>query len=311
MTAESPPDYEQLLREFREHHGRLRSLVGRPDRGEAPSSADELIREIDEIGERLLVADEELRVQSEELASAQSNLSDVLSAYENLFMDAPIPYVQTDLDGVIVRNNRAAAQLIMASAAGASRTLVGLVRLADRGAVRGLLSHLRTEQIPAPDTGRHGVPPVEVSLQQATGTLPVVLSAQLMLTGMTAPLVHWELRPRPAGAGAPGPAAAQAATVVSMTAAVRDIAALGDLAAMAEAIAAAARALVPGATGTALMLRRARDRVEVAGASDADARMVTDLQRGLHEGPALEVLRAGVAARSDSLSDDHRWLPCR
>jgi GAF domain-containing protein len=120
-------------------------------------------------------------------------------------------------------------------------------------------------------------------------------------------MVHWELRPRPdAGAQIASPTAGVAAAV-SMATAIRAIAALGDLGEMATGISAAGQSLVAGTTGTALALRRARDRVDVAGASDANARMVTEFQRSLREGPALDALRAGVVAHTDSLADDSRW----
>jgi PAS domain-containing protein len=306
MNAQPSPDLEQLLSEFRQHHERLRSLVGPADVNAAPSSAKDLIHEIDEIGERLLVADEELRVQSEELASAQHNLTDVLSAYEHLFMDAPVPYVQTDVEGMIVRNNRAAAQIIGSSALGSSRTMVSLFRLADRGAVRDLLSRVRADP-PAPQDSQRDNRPVEVSIEHSGGTVPVVVSAQLLLPGEASALVHWELRPLAATTGQAPSVPPDVAMVVSMATALREVAATTDLPAMASRIIASGRSLVSGADGTALALRRARDRVDVPSASDSDARGATELQRSLREGPAVDTLRTGAVTRTDSLSDDLRW----
>jgi len=306
MTAESSPDLEQLLREFRRHHDRLRSLAGPADMQSSASSTEDLIREIDLIGEHLLVADEELRTQSEELASAHSNLTDILTAYERLFMDAPVPYLQTDLDGVILRSNRAAARMVDASSAGSSRTLAGLFSLADRKAVCDLLSQIRLRS-GATSLARHqGIRPIEASLQQAGGTVPVILSAQLMLPTAAPTLVHWEVRPHAAAPVAVGSGRC-AATVVAMTTALQRIAASADLASMAERIVAAGPSLVPNAAGCALVLRRARDRTEIAGASDARIRHITDLQFSMRQGPAVDALHAGVAARSDSLCEDRRW----
>ncbi len=306
MTTESSSDLEQLLREFRRHHDRLRSLAGPPDMQAVASSTDDLIREIDLIGEQLLVADEELRVQSEELASAHSTLTDILTAYEQLFMDAPVPYLQTDLDGVILRKNRAAGRIADASAAGSSRTLAGLFALADRPAVRDLLSHIRLSFASTALTRLPDIRPVEASLQQAGRSVPVVLSAQLMLPTAAATLVHWELRPRTAGPVAVG-SAPSVTTVVSMAAALQKIASAADLASMADRIAAAGSSLVPNASGCALVLRRARDRTKIASASDARARHITDLQRSAQQGPAFDAVQTGVVVRTDSLCDDRRW----
>lgn len=306
MTTEPSPDLEQLLCEFRRHHDRLRSLAGAADVQSTASSSETLIREIDEIGERFLVADEELRVQSEELASAQSNLTEALTAYEHLFMDAPVPYVQTDLDGVILRKNRAAERLIAATTPGSSRTLLGLFSLPDRAAVRNLLSQVRLDQAATALDSRRDTGPVEASLHQEDRTVPVLLSAQLTLSTAVTTLVHWEMRLRaakPAAAASPP----TVAVIVSLTAALQQVAAAPDLTSMADRMVTAARLLVPGAVGSALVLRRARDRVEVAGASDAGARLITDLQRSVRQGPALDALRAGGVARTDSLSDDPRW----
>jgi len=306
MTTHSfPDDIDRLLIEFRAHRERLRWLVGTRQVSTAAAGHEDLIREVDEIGERLLVADEELRVQTEALADTQGNLARVLSAYENLFMEAPVPYVHTDNQGIIQRNNRAAAGLIAGSGT-PSRAIVSLFRASDRGAVRDLLSRVRAEDPRSPAVRSRPVPSIEVALQQGDDLMPVVVSAQLILPGGAAPLVHWELRPRPASPLAPSPAA-DASAVVSMTAALREIAGRPDLGDMAETIATAGQSLVPSATGAALTLRRARDRVDVAAATDANARMFTEAQPALRQGPALDTLRSGVVARTDSLADDPRW----
>ena len=74
--------------------------------------AEELIDEVTELGEQLLVADEELRTQQEALADARLSLEIVAVRNEELFEAASSAYVITDLDGRIVRTNRSAAALI-------------------------------------------------------------------------------------------------------------------------------------------------------------------------------------------------------
>jgi GAF domain-containing protein len=97
------------------------------------------------------------------------------------------------------------------------------------------------------------------------------------------------------------------ATVVAVSSAVHAVAAAADSSAMADRIVDAGRSLVPGTSGCALAVRRARDRLEIGAASSADARLVTDLQRSLREGPVLDAMRSGEPVRTTSLGEDPRW----
>src|SRR5262249_37141868 len=138
---QAPIGVSELVNRLRMQQERLLRL-----RSAVPAdSVDELSSTIDEIGENILVADEELRVQAEQLSASTNSLQRVVQAYEELFADAPVGYVQTDGDGAIIRVNRVAAQLAMLDAwPGRPRTMVGLFRPEDRSAIRRAVSRSRS-----------------------------------------------------------------------------------------------------------------------------------------------------------------------
>lgn len=73
-----------------------------------------------------------------------------------------------------------------------------------------------------------------------------------------------------------------------------------------EHVAERALALVPAADGVVVAVRRPSGAVEVA-ATEADARGVDALQRGLREGPVLDAVTAGLPVGTGDLSGDGRW----
>lgn len=73
-----------------------------------------------------------------------------------------------------------------------------------------------------------------------------------------------------------------------------------------HAVAARAHALAPGADGVVVAVRRPSGMLEVA-ATDADAREVDALQRGLREGPVLDAVAAGLPAGTGRLTGEDRW----
>jgi PAS domain S-box-containing protein len=67
--------------------------------------------------EELLVADAELRLQNEEIASARDVLEEERQRYQDLFEFAPDGYLVTDPDGLILEANQAASRLLGVPAA--------------------------------------------------------------------------------------------------------------------------------------------------------------------------------------------------
>jgi PAS domain S-box-containing protein len=90
---------------------RLRDSVSVPTSG-----LEALLGELDETWEELLVAEEELRHQTDELVSSQSALALERERYQWLFEFAPDPYVVTNRQGIVRNANRAALGLLSATA---------------------------------------------------------------------------------------------------------------------------------------------------------------------------------------------------
>ena len=106
----SQEDLDAFLARIRRHGGRVSQLGTGPsfDAREALLAA---LTELEMMYEDLLVADEELRVQSEELRASHYTLAATRSRYAELFAAAPVGYVVTTGDGIILETNRLAAEL--------------------------------------------------------------------------------------------------------------------------------------------------------------------------------------------------------
>jgi PAS domain-containing protein len=107
----SQADLDVFLARVRRHGGRMSQLAERPaqDAQEALLAA---LTELETMYEDLLVADEELRVQSEHLRASQAALAATRSRYLDLFAAAPVGYLVTTAEGIILESNRVAADLL-------------------------------------------------------------------------------------------------------------------------------------------------------------------------------------------------------
>ncbi|HLY35055.1 MAG TPA: hypothetical protein VKQ07_11025, partial [Jatrophihabitantaceae bacterium] len=110
MTDSHPTSDE--IREFLDELDIRRNRLLELARAESSDTAADLIAAIDDIGAQLMVADEELRVQNEQLTRSARQLDLLVAAHEELFANAPTAYVQSDSDGLVVRMNRAARELL-------------------------------------------------------------------------------------------------------------------------------------------------------------------------------------------------------
>ena len=134
----SPVELDRFLAELGGRRARLLELVDSQDPGVAA-----LVEELTDLGEQLIVADEELRVQQEELTEARSRWRNWPHERELLFQSSTHPYVLTDQRGVVQRANRAADRLIRQPAARRTpRPIATWFEVADRPAMRGLISAL-------------------------------------------------------------------------------------------------------------------------------------------------------------------------
>jgi PAS domain-containing protein len=237
VLVTSGPELDRFLVELSTRRQRILRLTEPP----SPSAAD-LVDELHELSEQLIVADEELRVQQEELDGARADLL-ALSAERDLLLEhSTKAYVLTDEQGVIVQWTRAARQLVRQPQARlVPRPVATWFEVADRRTVRSLLSRATSGAGPHRAVGLRllapGAEPIRVDLDVET------------ITGVDErPLLRWELVP----------AAAR----------------LHALAAPAqEADAGAALALELAATAVELQRTRTRDEL-VASTRDAALRLV-------------------------------------
>ena len=156
------------------------------NRGEVESwSMEELVQEVETQLEELQVAKEELRVQQGELESALDLAHRERRRYEELFRNAPIPYLTTNAVGKMRDVNRAASELLgrpPASVLGKPIT----VYLGGRSELRARLNRLaRLEPVEEweteldPKTGR--AIPVRVSATAFPGLVPESLEVRWVL----------------------------------------------------------------------------------------------------------------------------------
>jgi PAS domain-containing protein len=305
----SAEDVRRFLRQLREGRERLR-LLARDIPGE---SADEFADAIDQIAEQMLVADEELRVQSEQLEQSSRRLDLLVAVHEELFTAAPTPYLETDADGVIVRYNRAARRLLnLPPVSTRTLTLTGLVRNADRHAVRNLLSRLRSGEPVAPFTGRAELLEVTV-VTGSGGPTPVVLSGRRSSdAGTGQPLLHWELQP--AGLRAPSaaldPSAAPPAdreAVRTLAAAATDLAEQQTPAATLEHVATQALRAVPGCEEVGVTVVRSHGRIDTPACTGELSAVCDQLQYELNEGPCLGAVGDSRPIRVTDMATETRW----
>jgi PAS domain-containing protein len=118
--------------------------------------------------EELKVAEEELVQQNEELLSARDAIESASRYFRRLFDDAPLPYVVTDICGIITHANRAAAAFFKRPAELLERKpLLSFVPLDRRGPFRDAINRLPLVDV-AHDWRvnllRHGDSPVPVSI---------------------------------------------------------------------------------------------------------------------------------------------------
>lgn len=273
-----------------------------------------LTQAIDAVSEQLLVVDEELRVQNEQLKHSSRRLGLLAAEHEELFTNAPIAYVKTDADGLILRCNWAAHRLLdLPSDPRARHTLTGRVALDSRPALRTLITRLRerrsgTQLGVAPE-------PIEVQISRPDGpTVPVIITGWASRTSASGrPALHFELRERVLPNAAGEPAAGRLAVggrpqlIATIAAATAELALQDDLAATLEEVARQALAAVPACDEAGLTLRRAGRPLETRTCTGEMAAACERVQCELGEGPSLGAIDAARVIRVRDLADDARW----
>lgn len=178
-------DLDRFLTELDTRRARLLKLA------EPPGSNDaDLLEEMNELSEQLIVADEELRVQQEELDSARRALVSLSAERDLLLQYSTRAYVITDPNGVVVQATRAVQQLIPQPATRRTRRPIATwFEVADRRTVRAMIS--RVSSTGEPQHAERVV--VRAPLGQAIAVAVAVQSVTDGTDGRS--LLRWELTP--------------------------------------------------------------------------------------------------------------------
>lgn len=297
-----------FLGDLREQRERLLALAA-----QRPGSADDLALAIDQIGEELLVADEELRAQNDELVESTHRLDIAIAAYEQLFSDAPIAWVQTDADGVLLRYNHAARRLFgLPTTTWRSRTLSYLIAPGDRRAFRGLVARVRDSAVGEQFT--HPMERMETAVIKPDGSSTrVILSGRRSAEAMGGrSVLHWELHEPGRDEVTPLPFARPAASEVraqidGLVHAAAEIARQETpVATLREVVRQAAEA-VSACDDAGIVLTRGRGRIDVPATDGELAAECDHLQQKLVEGPWPDAVGQAVPVVVTDVRTDPRW----
>jgi PAS domain S-box-containing protein len=296
-------ELQHFLDDLDDRRQRLLRLTG-PAGADAMAMRDELA----ELSERLMVADEELRVQQEELHQTRTVADSVSRGYADLVDSAADALVLTDENGAVLRSSRAARRLTGQGPSAALRPIATWFQVTDRAAVRAAISAAKR---PGGGTVELGGMTVRKANGSQTGVL-VTATVAVRLSERHSRLL-WRLTPlesaRPDLRVVPDDGAHEETDhgtddVERLTDVIIRLSRADCLDDVLVAIADGARSYVPSVVFADVYLsdRQAAERRS----GDSSLRHLNELQRGLGEGPALDAL-AGQEISSPDLQVDLRW----
>jgi len=316
MTT-STAELDRFLADLSGRRQRLLRLVSPPDEPveaatgsgqepEAAAAASDLIAELYELSEQLIVADEELRVQQEELDSTRQQLTMLVAERDALFESSAAALVLTDDRGVVLQISRAAAALVRQPAARqAPRPIATWFAVEDRTRVRTLISRR--------DLGQP-LTLAEATLRRGDGTT-VVVGVDVTLAdepGDGGQRLRWELSavPEPQGTGGAPASGGRSGFASELTEMTTRLAAVTSVPETLVAVAEEAVRLVPGAEEALLVAlgkRGLRDVLAGAGRAlqdEAADELVVPLVLAGHAAVEL-CLRS---SRPQTFDDEARWI---
>jgi len=266
----------------------------------------DLMDELNEVGEQLIVADEELRVQQEELEEARAALLSLRAERDLLLEHSGKAYVVTDDRGVVVRASRTAQQIVhQPQTRMTPRPIASWFEVPDRRAVRGLIGRVTATGEPQRATGVRVRTPDDDPLAV---DLVVDRAAE---AGDGQPLLRWELRPDAGPVqAAPGVAGLEEdrdalpelALRLAGTAVQLELCETRDD--LAEWVVDTAVRLVPRARHASLVVQSSRVPPEPAAATSDVARWADGVQLAERVGPVHSALTASAPVRSNRLLEE-------
>lgn len=177
-------ELHQLLADLGDRRERLLALVGPEDQGQA-----DLLADLTELSEQLLVADEELRVQQEELEDTRTQLTALVADRDALLAASPDALVVTDSRGLVLQSTRVADTLIRQPMARyAPRPIATWFEVKYRNRIRQMIRHLGRDQL---------VPVEPAVLRRSDGmSLPVLVEVlRSSQPGDPGYVLRWKLTP--------------------------------------------------------------------------------------------------------------------
>jgi PAS domain-containing protein len=281
----------------------LAKLAGDPG-AEPAGQRDELAAEVAACGDDLHIAEEELRVQCEELAAVRLELETVTARHEALNADRTADVI-TDRNGIVVEANQAAQQLFDRPGRPRGRTSFPMwFAEPDRSRIRSLISS-------ATEAGQRRSAQVSRPGDEPAGDITLRVSVELRVEPRTgAALLCWALTPaEPEGQLLPTDPDDAVGRVLSL--------ARADLAAQVSAEAAPdtwlARVLelavrwVPGAEQASLCQVPGRGKLRILAATDDRALACDKIQRATGQGPTFEATVEHAPVHVDDLAQERRW----
>lgn len=194
MVAES--DLDDFLTQL--HARRLGLLAAGAQRPDEVS--DELFAELAELGEQLLVADEELRTQQDELEAAREALIVAQARSDQLFGSSSTAYLLTDAQGVILESNRAALHLLAEpSPPRTSRPIATKFTVEYRRRIRSMLSQAKL----SPESAATPIEDNAALARLDGGIMRVRVRVVPVVDGQGDTAFSWELIPAPAAVQTP------------------------------------------------------------------------------------------------------------
>jgi PAS domain S-box-containing protein len=300
---------DAFSRELRSARERIAELQRRAGAGPDPGGGllPEVLAELDVAIEELSVTGQELRSQTDELATTRLALEAQRERYQELFESAPVAYLITDPLARIGEANRAAARLVgVEQRFLTGKPLAAYVASSDRWAFRAMVNRLRRgddDRVADRPLGlrRRGGEVVPV-----VATVEPVRDRQGELAGLRWLLRAPEAAPVADQALPAEPAVAQDRARRHHLAALEGLELAADLDGTLQVLADAGMALL-GVDGIGLMLADSQGRLRVAGGSDEAVLAFLRAQEHAVKGPGVHAFLLERAVQTGDLARDPRW----
>ena len=261
---------------------------------------DDMREHLASVSEELRVADEELRAQQELIDGLLRGRSADQLAGLRLTAALPVPLLETDRDGLVLRGNPAAAILLQVAVTRLrGKPLASYVQGPDRRAVRTALSRTVAE-----DRIQHLTMAV-----QPRGLAPIQVDAVVLPTADQAPApdetrataARWVLAPR-----VPSEAAAEADMLTALGALATVSVVDGDLPAALGRLAELAMRGIGPATAASLVIGRPGAPTALV-STDRDAQAADGAQFTAGQGPTWDAYAQCRPVTAADLGTDCRW----